>query len=367
MQHDVLICGAGPAGSIAALVLARAGVRVRLIDRARFPRPKLCGDTVNPGALAILARLGLGDATADSLPVAGMIVSHESGTRCVGRYGGERCGRALPRATLDLALLEAALRAGAALDEGTLVQGPVVEDGAVRGVVVRRTGAAPERIDARVVIAADGASSRIARALGLARHAARPRRWAIGAYFSDVVPSPEPGHFGEMHFRRGRYVGVAPMPGDLTNVCVVTADRLALRDPGELVCSTVRRDPLLADRFARARAIAAPVCLGPLAVDARSSGMPGLLLAGDAAGFIDPMTGDGLRFAFRGAELAAEAAMSALHSGSRDTHARSAAPGAGSSHRNGASTGRCARSSSRRPRCARWRRARTGCRRSPNG
>ncbi len=124
-----------------------------------------------------------------------------------------------------------------------------------------------------------------------------------------------------MHFRRGRYVGVAPMPGGLTNVCVVTADRLALRDPGELVCSTIRRDPLLADRFARARAIAAPVCLGPLAVDASGSGMPGLLLAGDAAGFIDPMTGDGLRFAFRGAELAAEAAMSALQSGSRDIHA----------------------------------------------
>ena len=61
---DVLVCGAGPAGSIAALVLARAGARVRVLDRARFPRDKLCGDTVNPGALAILARLGVAHATA---------------------------------------------------------------------------------------------------------------------------------------------------------------------------------------------------------------------------------------------------------------------------------------------------------------
>ena len=56
---DVLVVGAGPAGAIAALVLARAGVRVRVLDRARFPRFKLCGDSVNPGALAILSRLGL--------------------------------------------------------------------------------------------------------------------------------------------------------------------------------------------------------------------------------------------------------------------------------------------------------------------
>ena len=85
---DVLIAGAGPAGSIAALVLARAGARVTLVDRARFPRDKLCGDTINPGALAILGRLGLGGVTDGGLRIEGMIVSGGGGVRVVGAYGG---------------------------------------------------------------------------------------------------------------------------------------------------------------------------------------------------------------------------------------------------------------------------------------
>ncbi len=68
--------------------------------------------------------------------------------------------------------------------------------------------------------------------------------------------------------------------------------------------------------------ISRPVCLGPLAVEATASGAPGLLLAGDAAGFIDPMTGDGLRFALRGGELAAQAALAALEHGRADAHVR---------------------------------------------
>ena len=74
-------------------------------------------------------------------------------------------------------------------------------------------------------------------------------------------------------------------------------------------------DPLLRDRFAGARATSDVVVLGPLAVEARSAGCPGMLLAGDAAGFVDPMTGDGLRFAIRGGELAAEAALAELRTG----------------------------------------------------
>ena len=84
----------------------------------------------------------------------------------------------------------------------------------------------------------------------------------------------------------------------------------------------VRSDPILRERFSRARQVSEVTVLGPLAVDCRSVGYPGLLLAGDAAGFIDPMTGDGLRFAIRGGELAASAALDALAHGWRDVHAR---------------------------------------------
>src|SRR3954469_12939616 len=118
VMPDVLICGAGPAGTMAAVILARAGVRVRLLDRARFPRHKLCGDTLNPGALAVLARHGLLDVSGAGVPIAGMVVTDAAGVRVEGPYGGGIAGRSIPRAVLDLALLRAAAAAGAEIEEG---------------------------------------------------------------------------------------------------------------------------------------------------------------------------------------------------------------------------------------------------------
>jgi flavin-dependent dehydrogenase len=128
--------------------------------------------------------------------------------------------------------------------------------------------------------------------------------------------------FGEMHIRDGHYIGVARVPGGLVNACLVTADRTRMSDPERALRETLAADPMLRERFARARRVAPVVCLGPLAVDARAAGLPGLLLAGDAAGFIDPMTGDGLRFAMRGGELAARAALHALETGDEAAYER---------------------------------------------
>ena len=116
-----------------------------------------------------------------------------------------------------------------------------------------------------------------------------------------------------MHVRGPHYIGVAPV-GDagLANVCLVTPAREGFADPARLLERHVAADPVLGPRAGGARRVTAPAILGPLAVDARAAGVPGLLLAGDAAGFVDPMTGDGLRFAMRGAELAADAALAAL-------------------------------------------------------
>jgi flavin-dependent dehydrogenase len=320
-KTDVVVVGAGPAGAVAALVLARAGARVRIFDRARFPRFKLCGDSVNPGASGILARLGLTPALDGALPVEGMIVTSEAGARCVGRYGPGRHGHMISRHRFDDRLLAAARGAGACVEEGVLISAPVFDDGAVAGVEVvmaeRRC-----QVRAAVVIAADGASSRLARASGLAAHARRPRRWAVGAYFEDAGDGAGARRFGEMHLRADRYIGIAPLPGGVTNACVVTADRAALGDPERLLVETLRSDRGLEGRFAGARMIMRPVCLGPLAVNAGAGGAPGLLLAGDAAGFIDPMTGDGLRFALRGGELAAQAALGVLEHGHHDAHLR---------------------------------------------
>src|SRR5687768_2705618 len=112
-MDDVVVAGAGPAGSVAATVLARAGVRVRLVDRLSFPRAKLCGDTLNPGALSVLRRLGLAERVEGTgLELHGMMVTGEGHVSIEGRYPPAIHGRSITRRILDAALLEEALRAG---------------------------------------------------------------------------------------------------------------------------------------------------------------------------------------------------------------------------------------------------------------
>jgi flavin-dependent dehydrogenase len=334
---DVLIVGAGPAGSVAGVILARAGVRVRIVDRAAFPRDKLCGDTVNPGALARLQALGLAAGIDErSLRVGGMRVTGERGVTIEGRYPDGLSGRAITRRELDWLLLQQAIGAGCEFEPGVAVRRAIVSDEgsarSVTGAVVAAQGR-ESPLAARVTLAADGRHSTIAFGLGMAMHPARPRRWAIGAYFENFMPDRvRPGSdpdltlaFGEMHVRRGHYIGVAPIPGGLTNVCLVKpsgAGDQDLADPVSLLTRTLSRDALLRDRAAGARLAGPPVVLGPLAVDVRDAALDGLLLAGDAAGFIDPMTGDGLRFAIHGAELAAAATLDALAHGWTGVHAR---------------------------------------------
>ncbi len=289
-----------------------------MFDRARFPRHKLCGDTVNPGALALLERLGLAHA-AGTFAIDGMLITGAHGVRVDGRYPDGVAGRAIVREQFDDVLLRAAADAGAVIEQEVLVHGVASRGAAIDGLLIARRHGSPTRIDARVVIAADGRHSRTARSAGLGRYARRPRRWAVGCYFSDAVGLTSRG---EMHVRPRHYIGVAPLPGGLANACVVTWDRQRLHDPQALLLDTLDADPQLRDRFSRARPASQPVVLGPLAVDTPAAGVPGLLLAGDAAGFIDPMTGDGLRFAIRGAELAALEALQALDTGTADAHLR---------------------------------------------
>src|SRR6266853_6968686 len=160
---DVLIVGAGPAGTVAATVLARNGARVRIVDRARFPRDKLCGDTVNPGTLALLRRLNMADRLeARGLPVAGMIVTGADGVAVESSYPDGLQGRALVRRELDWSLLQQATAAGAEFEPWTTVRRADVEpDGS--GVVVTGVAVNDDRtIPARVVIAADGRHSTLA-------------------------------------------------------------------------------------------------------------------------------------------------------------------------------------------------------------
>jgi flavin-dependent dehydrogenase len=302
---DVVIAGAGPAGALAALILARAGLRVRVFDRATFPRHKLCGDTLNPGALAVLQRhVDVAPLMSLSDPLDGMVLTGPGGIAIRAAYGRGLHGRAITRQVLDQWLINQAVDAGAVLEENVAITDARMADGRVAGVVVGhgdRSVAHPSRM----VIAADGRRSTLAVSRGLSAQPRRPRRWAIGAYFSDVAGRTR---LGEMHVRGTHYIGVAPLPHGATNACLVVPHQhgdAPIGDPLALLRGHLDRDPDLGARFREARPIAPPSVLGPMAVDARAAGEPGLLLAGDAAGFIDPMTGDGLRFALAGAELAA--------------------------------------------------------------
>ena len=317
MPDDVLVVGAGPAGSVAALVLARAGVKVTLLDRSGFPRDKLCGDSINPGAMGLLRAHGLATAIEHvGVPIRGMLVTGPGHTEVNGRYAAGICGRSIRRRDLDALLLDAAIHAGARFEPNVRVSAAATTGtgsaSAVNGVVVGAESGSHVERRARVVIAADGRRSTLAFGLGLARHPVRPRRWALGAYFEGVIGLAERG---EMHIGKGRYIGVAPLPGGLANACVVVpelAARSFMHAPDVALEAAIVADARLRVRFERARRVTDVQVLGPLAVDVASAGVPGLLLAGDAAGFIDPMTGDGLRIAIKGAELAAEAALGYL-------------------------------------------------------
>jgi flavin-dependent dehydrogenase len=327
---DVLIVGAGPAGAVAGTILARAGARVRIVDRATFPRDKLCGDTVNPGTVARLQHLDMaGDLCERSLRVCGMLVTGERGVTVEGRYPDGQYGLAILRRDFDWMLLQHAISAGCVFEPGVTVRRAVLDDrGPTRKVcgVISAAPAGEIEWTAPVTIAADGRHSTLAFSLGLARHPSTPRRWAIGAYYENFRPDGmrAPSIFGEMHIRRGRYIGISPVAGGTTNVCLVRPSQPAdaeLRDPSALLDHELARDPFLRERAAGARRLAPPVVLGPLAVDPTGHSIDGLLTAGDASGFIDPMTGDGLGFAIRGAELAAASALRSLERGWSGVHA----------------------------------------------
>lgn len=304
VMPDVVVSGGGPAGALAAITLARGGARVVLLERESFPRHKLCGDTLNPGGVALLRDAGLaGPIEAHGLPLDGMLVTGATGVSIIGTYGRGVVGRAWARRHLDAHLIESAARAGVDVRTGVQVQAPVVDErGRVCGVRLRPRGGRAHDVTGRWTIAADGRRSPLGLALGLIGHPIRPRRWAIGTYAEGVEGL---GAVGEMHVRTGHYVGVAPAAAGLANLCLVTSSREGMADPASRLWQAIRHDPVLRERCEHARQVAPVVTLGPLAVDARAAGVPGLLLAGDAAGFVDPMTGDGLHLALRGGYLAA--------------------------------------------------------------
>lgn len=307
LTRDVIVVGGGPAGAATAVFLKQRGHDVLLLDEARFPRDKVCGEGVSPEAWRLLAALGA-DAAVQALgphPLQGMAITAPDGTCFRGDYrGAERPGFAIRRERFDRVLLERAREAGVKVREGTKATGLLMRDGAVKGVIAVN-GDGPERLRARVVVGADGRRSVVARRLGLLREHPRLRKFAVRGYWEGMEGLEERG---EMHGGGGGYCGVAPLSPTRANVTFVLDRREMAAAGGGLETfyrRTLRRWPHIAERLARATLLGPPRAVGPLALEASRVSAPGVLLVGDAAGFYDPFTGEGVTLALRSAELAA--------------------------------------------------------------
>ena len=316
-RREVVVVGGGPTGAAIGIGLASRGRDVLVLERAPVWRWRACGVVTSPVAVAALRRLGLGDAELEAVarPIPAMRVETPSGTGFRLTYGDDGSLRSaavgLDRSALDPLLLARARDAGAEVREGAAVRELDLDPGLDRRAVDEADAAT---VEARVVIGADGIRSIVARRAGVDRAAFLAPRTGLTFH----VPDPSPGlsRDGRMVVFDGGYVGLAPIPGGRVNVGIVLGgrwrDRLRRAGAAEVVAEVLAGvvsaddDPI---DWATASGLACDPIEGAAPIGHRVSRRhgPRWLVAGDAAGFLDPFTGEGLHRALVSAELAAAA------------------------------------------------------------
>lgn len=309
IRCDVLVVGAGPAGSAAAATLARAGRDVLLVEAREHPRPKACAEYASPRIADELARWETAPAWRGvARPVDGMDVIR--GADRVRIEYRDQAGRARPawgvdRLGFDALLAASASAAGAQLRQRTRLERLLHEEGRVRGAVLR-TDDGPLEVRAGWVVGADGARSTVARELGVARP---PRIRRVGLV-THVDGSGGLDDHGEMHVGQGFYVGLAPLPGGGLNV------GMALPMNGRAFAEqryerAIAGLPAVAARLAGLRRTTPLRGVAPIGHRVARVAGPGWLLVGDAAGFLDPFTGEGIYRALRSGRAVADAILAA--------------------------------------------------------
>ncbi|MGY1815406.1 geranylgeranyl reductase family protein [Blastococcus sp. SYSU D00820] len=300
MEHrDVVVVGGGPAGAAAALAARRArpGASVLVLDRADFPRDKVCGDGVAPEALDVLAVLGVDPAALTAGYPAVPCLSLRAPRGAAVERRTARPSHVVPREVLDARILAAALAAGAEFRRRTVRT--VLDDG--DGVVVDGT------LRAGVLIGADGAESVVRRALGVPRNRDDRLAVAIRGYAPEPPVRPGVQVLVTTEQRWPAYAWSFPLGDGRANVGygeLVSggATRAALVEGLQRLLPGVEPGPLRAHRL--------PLSTGrPRQPDGR------VLLAGDAASLINPLTGEGIFYAVLSGALAGAAAAAGAGSG----------------------------------------------------
>jgi len=326
-EADVIVVGAGPAGSATACYLARAGIDVLVLEKATFPREKVCGDGLTPRAVKALVGMGVPVGEQD-----GWV--RNKGLRIIG--GGVRLelpwpelssypGYGLVRSRLDFdeTLARTAQKAGARLLEGVTVTGPVLDDGGrIIGVRARASGQPDDterQYMARVVVAADGNSSRLSLAMGLAKRDDRPLGVAVRTYYTSPRHDDDyleswldlwdgdrllPGYgwiFGMGDGTSNVGLGLLNTSASFKNVDYRDLLRrwLAGMPPEWGYTEENRTEPV------RGAAL-------PMGFNRTPHYTRGLLLAGDAGGMVNPFNGEGIAYAMEAGELAARVIAQAL-------------------------------------------------------
>ena len=324
---DVLVVGAGPGGCTAAYFLARHGVDVALVEKASFPRDKVCGDGLTPRAVKLLAEMGVdmddpGFVHVEGLRIYGRNASLELPWPVLADWPG--LGLVRTRLDFDHLLAQTAQKAGAQLWERTEALGPLHAKDWVNGARLRELGPEDEKdgptrdIHARYVIAADGASSRFAGQAGVRRDPSRPLGIAARRYFRIDRPQ-EPWLESWLDLWEGDallpgYGWLFPLPDGTVNVGAgllntftgfkdVSAQRLFDAFAGMLA------DWGVSEQTAEGKVMSGPL---PMGMSRHPLAMPGMLVVGDAAGMVNPFNGEGISYAMETGKLAAELVYEAL-------------------------------------------------------
>jgi geranylgeranyl reductase family protein len=321
---DVIVVGAGPSGATTAYYLAQAGVNVLLLEKARFPREKVCGDGLTPRAVKSLVAMGV-DTSAEAgwlrnkgLRVIGAGLRLELEWPELGAFPGY--GLVRPRADFDEILARRAQAAGAKLLEEVNVTAPVLDDrtGRVVGVCVKEDGTVKE-YRARTVVAADGNSSRLSVALGLHKRDDRPLGVAVRTYYrsprhdDDYLESWLDLWDGDKLLPG--YGWIFGMGDGTSNVglgLLNTSKAFGNTDYRELLKRWLKSMPHEWGFVEENRTEPVRGAALPMGFNRTPAYYKGLLLAGDAAGMVNPFNGEGIAYAMESGEILARVIAQAL-------------------------------------------------------